>query len=565
MGPNLYGERPGAVLEICGSPDELLALTEGWVAAVQRLFRALDLGEAVTHSRSSISGASLFVASPVEVLMTATEISEQAWALAESEVDATGALVSRLRGLAAEERASRPNLARAYDAAIERGVLVTFDDELLTIGSGEGSVSWPLADVPPVEAIPWASIRDVPIALVTGSNGKTTTTRLIAAMWRATGRSAGWSCSDGVWVDAEQLDAGDYSGPAGARVVLRDRRVQAAVLETARGGVLRRGLAPSRADVAIITNVSADHFGEYGVTSIEELAEVKSVVARPLGPTGCLVLNAGDARLVALAQRLSCRIAWFSAAAENTTLGAHVTRGGDAALVEGGRVIVWCSGSRHDLGGVSAMPLTLGGSAAHNVENILGAALAGAVAGAPVEAIRETLAHFGESPEDNPGRLQSYRFGGMTVLVDYAHNPGGLEVLCETARAFPAVRRLLLLGQAGNRDDDQLRALARVVLGVLPFDHVIIKEMPTMLRGRQAYDVPRVLADELAGLGVPGERIEIIEGETAAVRRALEWSRDGDLLVLPVHVDKQAVLALLSALTSSGWTPGADFSHILPS
>jgi UDP-N-acetylmuramyl tripeptide synthase len=175
----------------------------------------------------------------------------------------------------------------------------------------------------------------------------------------------------------------------------------------------------------------------------------------------------------------------------------------------------------------------------------------------PVDCIRDTLATFGAATTDNPGRLQLYRFGGVTALVDYAHNPDGLAALCETAKAMPATRRLVVLGQAGNRGDEEIRALARAAWDVIPFDRVIVKEMPTMLRGRQPGEVSALLSDELATLGVPMARIEEAPSELEAVRRAFEWARDGDLLVCPVHVDKKVVLPWLMRLADAGWIPGA--------
>jgi cyanophycin synthetase len=490
--------------------------------------------------------------------MASTEVNEQAWVLAEA--DSNGevpeSLIERLRAAIDAERATKPHLAAAYDAAIDRGLNVTFDDESFTIGSGGGSQTWTLASIPDVADIDWSTLHDVPTVLVTGSNGKTTTTRLVAAMWRAAGRETGWSCSDGVWVDDDQLEQGDYSGPAGARVVLRDTRVNAAVLETARGGILRRGLAVSRADAAIITNVAADHFGEYGMTNLRDLAAAKGVVARTLGDRGTLVINADDPMLVELAASLSTRLAWFSRSAEHPALDAHVLAGGDAATLHDGRVMLHHDDVWHDLGDMSAMPLTLNGTATHNIENVLGAALLASEAGVPVDCIRETLARFGASPSDNPGRLQVYRFGEVTVLVDYAHNPDGLAALCETAKGMPAKRRLVILGQAGNRGDEQLRALARAAWTTIPFDRIIIKEMSALLRGRQSGEISAILADELSRLGVPVDHVETASSELEAVRRAFAWAQDGDLLVCPVHVDQKAVLDWLRQLTDARWVAG---------
>ena len=534
--------------------DSLIA---AWRTHATAMVYALDWGEPELHVRLQSGGATLFLAAPPDVLLTATEVNEQAWLRAESghAQAALDTAIDTLASLAHVERQAHSQLAAVVEQAVTRGLTATFDDEWLTIGSGAGSMTWAIGAVPAPADVAWLAVHDVPVALVTGSNGKTTTTRLLAAMWRAAGVVPGWCCSDGVFAGDLQLEYGDFSGPSGARTVLRQTTVGAVVLETARGGILRRGLATSRADAAIVTNVSADHFGEYGISTVGELAEVKAVVARPLG-AGPLVLNAADPLLIDLLERHTGVVALFSALNDVAAMDAHVDAGGDAAVVRDGRAMLHRAGVWHDLGIVREMPLTLGGTAPHNVENLLGAALLGSVLGIPVDAIRSTLAQFGASVADNPGRLQVYRYGALTVLVDYAHNPDGLAALCQTARATQARRSVLLLGQAGNRDDAQLRALARAAIGVMSFDLVIVKEELSLLRGREAGDVPRVLADELLRLGVPPDRIELVPSELDGVQRAFAWAQDGDLLVCPIHAEKTEVLAWLTRLTRAGWRAG---------
>ena len=534
------------------------SLIAAWALHADALVRALTWGEPELHTRVQKGGVTLFLAAPVDVLLTATEVNELAWTLAESRAvpAARNTAATVLATLADTERRTHPHLAATVERACALGVSATFDDEWLTVGSGSGAHSWAIGAVPDPADIAWRDVRDIPIALVTGSNGKTTTTRLLVAMWRAAGVTPGWSCSDGVFAGDAQLESGDFSGPAGARMVLRQAGVDAAVLETARGGILRRGLAVTRADAAIITNISADHFGEYGISTLEELAEVKAVVARALRATGTLVLNGDDPLLVDLGARHTGKVAWFSASMHHASVDAHVNAGGDAVLLRDGRALLHRGGVWHDLGEVGAMPITLGGAAPHNVENVLGAALVASVLGIPVDAIRSVLATFGVSACDNPGRLQVYRYGALTVLVDYAHNPEGLASLCRTAKATEAGRRLLLLGQAGNRDDEQLRALVRAAMDVVPFDRVIIKEELTLLRGREAGDVPRVLADELRRIGVPADHIEVAPSELVAMQRAFAWAHDGDLLVCPIHAEKVEVLAWLARLSSAGWGVG---------
>ena len=564
MGPNLFSRRMGAVLEVepMKEPGRAESGARAWAHFARALSAAIGWPEPEIHVRTRRAGTSLYLSAPMDGLMTATEIAEVAWALAQRAARdrQPGAIdpevIARLGALAAEERRNHSSLAEVSAAAIARTVCATFDDESLTLGSGAGARSWALGDIPTVRGVPWAEITDVRIALVTGSNGKTTTTRLVAAMWRAHGGTPGWCCSDGVWIDGTQVEAGDYSGPVGARRVLRAPEVDAAVIECARGGMLRRGLAVSRADAAIITNIAADHFGEYGIEDLDDLTDAKRIVERVLSSVGCLVLNADDPHLAAVAATSSARIALFAASGRNALVDAHVAGGGDAAILRDGRIVLHRERAWHDMGHVDEMPLTMRGAAPHNIQNILGAVSLANALGVSLEGMRTTLATFGASNRDNPGRLQRYEFGGVSVLVDYAHNPDGLAALCETARSIPAERRLLLLGQAGNRDDEEIRDLARVAMRLLPFDHVIIKEELKLLRGRSEGDVPRILREELDRLGVPGERVETTQDEVAAMRRALEWSRAGDLLVCPIHVDKVDVLAWLGRVADTGWTPG---------
>lgn len=563
MGPNLYGRQMGAALDVLIEPDRLDVLVDEWKRLVPRIATALGWPDPELHVRRQRGGATLFFSAPIDVLMTATELAEEAWALAQHSLSTVNdvdpgleVIVQRLIALVDDEQRAHPNLREIYDAAVARGLLATFDDDLLSVGSGAGSRSWALGEIPAAHDVPWTEISNARIALVTGSNGKTTTTRLVAAMLRADGGAPGWCCSDGVWIGDEQVESGDYAGPMGARIVLRAPMVDAAILESARGGMLRRGLAVSRADAAIITNIAEDHFGEYGVETLGDLTAAKRIVERVLSSEACLVLNADDAQLADAARTSTVRIALFSASPEHLAVDAHVLRGGDAAVVRGGRVMMHSAGAWRDLGRVDDMPLTMHGAAPHNIENILGAALLANALGASSTAIENALASFGASSGDNPGRLQSYELGGVMVLVDYAHNPEGLAALCKTARSVPAKRRLLLLGQAGNRNDEEIRELPRVAMSLVPFDHVIIKEEVKLLRGRSEGEIPALFSDELARLGLSHDAVESTPDEITAMRRAFEWARAGDLLVCPIHVDKAEILSWLGRLATAGWTPG---------
>ncbi len=420
----------------------------------------------------------------------------------------------------------------------------------LTLGSGAGGRTWPVDALPEVSEVPWADLSDVPAALVTGSNGKTTTVRLLAACVRAHGWRDGYNCTDGLFIQGEQIEGGDYSGPVGTRTILRDPRVEAAILETARGGILRRGLAAEHAQVAVITNISSDHFGEYGVHDLAGLADVKLVVASVVDDNGLLVMNADDPILLARSDELDCPIGWFSRDYHHPTLRAHRARGGSTSGVRDGRLIV----DELDLGSIADMPLTVGGSAEYNVSNIAGAALAALELGVSATTVAEVLARFGADPADNPGRLMRYDYRGAQVLIDYAHNPEGLSGLMTVAARLPRTGRLaVLLGQAGNRENADIERLAATAARFQP-DLVVIKEIEAYLRGRVLGETPALIRVALLHAGVPDAALEMCSSEIGAVRRVLEWARPGDVLVMPVH--DRAVRAEAIALVAQSSAGG---------
>jgi len=582
-GANLFFASCGAELETAGVvPDA--ALLVGWRTRVERARAHLGWRTPGVVARAHVGGASLALAAPVDALFTATEVNEWAlcatlvaqdgvrWGALEAAlvaaaledaaapdlevapVIAESAALRRFARLAARE--ARPELRALLAEATARGLPYTVDDELLTLGSGSGGRGFALAVLPEVQAVPWEELHEVPTALVTGSNGKTTTVRLLAACAGARGWLPAYCCTDGVFLGAEMLENGDYSGPAGARRVLRERRAGCAIVETARGGILRRGIAVSQAQVALVTNVSADHFGEYGIDDLGALADVKLSVAGVLGPEGLLVVNADDPQLLAsvpqLAQRFgrAPRLAWFSLDAEVAALHAQQTAAAASCGVRGGRLTLRHAGAEYDLGAIGAMPLSVEGSATYNVANLAGAAIAAAALGVPPADITAVFAAFGANAADNFGRMMRFERDGVRILIDYAHNPEGLRGLLRVAEHLRAGsgRLGILLGHAGNRQDAEIEALALAAAEFRPA-LIVIKENEAHLRGRTPGEIPRVIHTALRRAGLPEVSLPMRTSELEAVRCALEWARPGDVLALPVHsaAARGAVLALLAA------------------
>ncbi|QDA56970.1 Mur ligase family protein [Thermomonas aquatica] len=571
-GANLYFDGTGAALETAPGLVFDAAALQRWRDNIARVRKALAWPDGALFVREHASGASLAFEAPLDQLYIAAEANE--WALfsalgmraSDAPVDEDGEsprphvahfddedALRQLRALADAE--AKPAMAALVEAARAHGVPAHADDEALSIGEGEAAHAWPLDALPAIDAVPWTRLRAIPKAVVTGSNGKTTTVRLLAAMLRAHGLRAGYSSTDGLFIDGERVEAGDYSGPVGARTVLRDARVQAAVLETARGGLLRRGLVANDARVAVVTNVSADHFGEYGVHTLDDIAAVKLVVAKSLAADGLLVLNADDPLLVRHAAATGkSMIGWFALALEDA-----LARGALACGVREGRLVLSLDGSEHDLGAIADMPLTLGGSARYNIANIAAASLAASALGIAPATVAAVLARFGASHADNPGRLQRWTLGNVEVLLDYAHNPDGLRGLLQVADGLRGNGRLaLLLGHAGNRLEDDFRALAAVAAEAQP-DRVWLKDIGgDYLRGRASGEVAAILFGALRAAGMEAAALPVCLDEAQAAREALQWARPGDLLVLPIHEPERrdAVVALLDRLQAEGWRAG---------
>jgi cyanophycin synthetase len=557
-GPGLVLDRPGAVADVRVADDRRDELIAAWRDAATRMLDAVGWGDEHAVARRFAGGASLAITAPPDSLYSATDLNDWAWAAAEAAVRRRpgpefGAAVERLRAAIATER--NPALLAIRNAARSRGLTFLSGEEMVSVGAGTGVLCWPASDLPATDRIDWSRAHEIPVALVTGSNGKTTVVRLLAAMAAAAGRVTGVTSTEGVLVRGKPVAEADYSGPEGARLTLRRAEVDTAILETARGGLLRRGLAVERADVAVVTNIAADHLGEFGVQDLRQLAETKLLVARAIGPGGRVVLSADDPVLVEASTAVRAPIVWFSLDAGNAVIRRHVEGGGTVAVTDGDALVLATGAERKVVAGVADMPLAAGGAARHNVANALAATAAAGGLGIPLDAVRATLCRFGRDPGDNPGRANVYDLGGIRIVVDYAHNPHGMAALAAALDALPSERRLVMIGQAGDRHDAAIRELARAALALRP-DRVVVKEMDAYLRGRAPGEVPALMADELRRAGLPEGAISSPGTEIPAVREALGWARPGDLLVLMLHQERRGVEDLLERLRRRGWRAG---------
>jgi len=388
---------------------------------------------------------------------------------------------------------------------------------------------------------PPGAAHSVPLVAVTGTNGKTTTARVVAAALAAAGLQVGLTSTEGVYVGGRQVRAGDCAGPESAADLLCDPELDAAVLETARGGLLRGGLGFERCDVAVVTNLSADHLGQGGIDSLADLAHVKALVVEAVRPSGFAVLNAQDPWVAAMADRCRGQVAYFALRPELPVLRAHMAAGGVGAFVREAALMYFDGRGERVLCPVAELPLALGGAALYNIQNALAGALAALCAGVPEPVVAGTLRRFG----DNPGRFERRELSGVTVVMDYGHNPRGMAATLVAARKLGQGRLIAVLGVPGDRRDDLILAAGRTAALC---DIAVVREDADR-RGRKPGETAALLMLGAEKARVPRERVEVVLDEGAAVSRALARAAPGDTVVAFFERRAAVEMALAEELT----------------
>ena len=385
----------------------------------------------------------------------------------------------------------------------------------------------------------------VPVVAVTGTNGKTTTSRMVAHIARTHGLHVGWSSTDGIYFDGELVEVGDFSGPSGAGRVLAHPQVELAVTETARGGILLKGVGVAYNHVSVFTNISADHLGAHGIDTLDQLAEVKGVVSRITRPNGWAVLNGDDPRVLATRTALKARPWVFSRDPDSPAVREVLNDGGRASTVIDGWLSVLTPGSDADpLVEVVDIPMTLAGLSRFNLENALGAASAALAVGLPREAVVRGLTTFNPDSVHNPGRMNFFSREGVSVVVDLAHNEAGLEALLEIMNGVrrPGARLLLGLGAVGDRQDEILSSLGE--MGARDADVLVVAHREKFLRGRTTDELEALFGQGAARVGV--ERVPSYPSEVSGLGALVEQAAAGDVVGLMCHEDRQGVYDWLS-------------------
>lgn len=401
----------------------------------------------------------------------------------------------------------------------------------------------------------------VPIAAVTGVNGKTTTTRLIAHILSGTRRCVGMTCTEGIYIGGQRVEAGDCSGPLSARVVLSDPRVESAVLETARGGILRAGLGFDRCDVAVVTNIAeGDHLGIGDIETVEQLARVKRTIVDVVAPDGHAILKADDPLVAGMASFCPGSVVFFARDGQHPTIVEHRRQGGRAAFVRDRRIILAEGYQEIPLMSLDRVPLVHGGYVGFQVENALAAAAAVWVMGVPCEVILAGLESFVADFEHTPGRFNLFDFNGATVILDYGHNTSSLASLLETLASLPHKFRSAVYSAAGDRRDSDMIRQAELLGDA--FDRVILFEEENCIRGREWGEINALFRKGLVGCRRV-KQIEEVLGALAALEHALATARPGELLLIQIDLIDESMDLMHRYLDAGGLCRQINFREAM--
>ena len=388
---------------------------------------------------------------------------------------------------------------------------------------------------------PPGSTARIPIIAVSGTNGKTTTTRLIAHIVKTMGHKVGFTTTDGIYIQNQMVEKGDCTGPLSAEFVLRDPTVDFAVLECARGGILKAGLGFHNCDISVVTNVAADHLGLKDINTLEEMARVKSVVAESILPEGTAILNADDDLVYEMRKNINGNIALFSLDENNPRIIKHTEKGGLAAIVENGYVTI-CKGTwKIRIDKVINIPLTFSGKAVFMIANVLPAVLAGFIRGFKVDDIRLALETFIPSATQTPGRMNMFQFRNFTVMVDYAHNPAGFHAIARYLDKIEAKPKVGIIAGVGDRREEDIIQLG--TLASQMFDEIIIRQDKN-LRGRSEDEIIDLMMKGIQ-MDDSGKKVKVIPKESEAINHALKNAKKGSFIVICSDVVPDALEQIL--------------------
>jgi cyanophycin synthetase len=393
---------------------------------------------------------------------------------------------------------------------------------------------------------PYGSKHSVPIVSVTGTNGKTTTTRMISHILKTRGMRVGMTTTDGIYIDDNCIMKGDTTGPASAKMLLTDKSIDVAVLETARGGIIRSGLGYDLADIGVLTNISEDHIGLDGVNSLEDMLHVKSLVIEAVKSNGHVVLNADDQMVVQAAGHSKASIIYFSLQEDNLIVHKHISDGGIAVFLKDNYITLATGNGLLKSLSIIQVPSVYGGKLKYNIENCLAAFSAAYALNIPLQIIERALTSFYCNEIHNPGRFNIFNIRDFRVVVDYGHNLAGYASITEAVKKMGGSRLIGIIGAPGDRSDSSIHSMGKIA--GKSFHQIIIKE-DRVLRGRQAGEVSHLLMKGVLSSGLPKHAVTMIRNEDEALRAAIQNAAVGDIIVV-FYEDLECIMNIINQETT---------------
>ncbi|WP_068546055.1 Mur ligase family protein [Thalassotalea crassostreae] len=553
-GKNLLSDKPGAVIDVFIDGYSQSAVKQAWQCHVQSLLDSVNWHNEKTFVRQFSGGLTLAISAPMDALYAACELIEHAWNFAVADVSgqrpekSAKDVIIELKQLISEE--IQPELLTLIRLAEKHNVAWLADDDEFSLGYGQTVQVWPIDNLPDAKSINWSGYKTIPVAYITGTNGKSTCVRLASNIIKHANLCAGVTSTDFIRVGEDIIDTGDYSGPGGARMLLRNNKTELGLLEVARGGLLRRGLPIPQVDVALMTNIANDHLGQYGINTLADLAQAKGIVAKGVKQGGYIVLNADDAELVEFSKQLTTNICWFSLSPDNPQIERHISEDKPVCYLLNDELIYHHRASDKNpsaqvIANVNDIPMCFGGAAKHNVQNVLAVIALCKGLSIGVGAITAGLTSFRSDANDNPGRGNVFSTNGAKIIVDFAHNEHSMLAMADTLKNIGGNRKFLLMSSAGDRSNEEIMALTDAALTMAP-DVLVIHELEHYLRGRELGEVPDIIKQRALEKGILADNIIITENAEQGATYVKDNVSDGDLALLFVLSGREQVFQLFS-------------------
>lgn len=556
LGQNRFFEVPGAVMDISLTENNQ-EIADLYQAELVRLLNLLPIKDYLIKVQVFGGGLNIAMSYPYDLLMVACDILDWVWYDIVDLLDKDLAIDierSQRRFKAKIKESQQLLLRKIYAKANEKKLNFLVHDDLLILGSGVTQFRSKLNLINKISDIPWRRIANIPCVLITGTNGKTTTTRLTEFICRRAKLKSGYCSSDWVMVNGKQVIDGDLSGPTGHQQVLMHPKVEVAILEVARGGLVKRGLLPNYVTAATVTNISHDHIGQSGINNLSDLAQAKGIVYHAIKSDGIAIVNLDDAHVCELSLT-NARKAYLSTKLNDVEISNYLNADNFAVFLECGKIAIKTLHEKLFLNKIDSLPVTIHGLAHYNNENVLHAVALCFSLGLSLAQISYGLARFGADEKSNFGRWNHYISKSCGhLVVDLAHNPVGLANILELAQGFRNLKKLtgkfgLLYGNTADRKETIPEIVALIIRHKV--EEVTIKEFQTALRGSEVGEMPELFYKELIQQGFPDTKIKIIPNEIEALNTILTHSNPEDFHLLCVHEHVTEITTQLRGMINS--------------